>query len=85
MKSYFYSPRKKTKLILAQRGPRDATYARAWACGGRREAGLQREMAHGGGILRALVILQKRPRISPQWQLSTNTIFSSLRTSHLTL
>ena len=51
---------------------------------GPREADLHRETAHGRGIPRALAILQKRPRTSPKLQLSTNTIFSSLRTSHLT-
>ena len=42
------------------------------------------EAARGGGIPRALAILQKRPRAPPNLQLSTNTIFSSLRPSHLT-
>ena len=38
-----------------------------------------------GEIPRALVILQKRPRTSPELQLSANTISSSLKPSHLTL
>jgi len=36
------------------------------------------------GESRALVILQKRPRTSPELQLSTNTIFPSLKPFHLT-
>ena len=36
------------------------------------------------GIPRVSMTLQKRPQTPPNLQLSTNTIFSSLRTSHLT-
>ena len=36
------------------------------------------------GISRALAILQKRPRTSPELQLSTNTISPSLKPFHLT-
>ena len=36
-----------------------------------------------GGIPRTLAILQKRPHTSSELQLSTTTIFFSLRTSHL--
>ena len=36
------------------------------------------------GILRASMTLQKRPQTSLELQLSTNTIFPSLKPSHLT-
>ena len=42
------------------------------------------ETARGGETPRVLMFLQNRRRTSPELQLSTNTIFSSLRTSHLT-
>ena len=42
------------------------------------------ETAHDGETPRALMLLQNRPRISPELQLSTNTISPSLITSHLT-
>ena len=43
-----------------------------------------RETARGRGVPRTFEILQKRHQTPPNLQLSTNTIFSSLRTSHLT-
>jgi len=42
------------------------------------------EAARGRGVPRALAILEKRPQTLPNLQLNTNTIFSSLRPSHLT-
>jgi len=43
-----------------------------------------RETAGGGGIPRALALLQNRPRTSPELQLSPNEISPSHKTSHLT-
>ena len=43
-----------------------------------------RETARGGGIPRALALLQNRPRTSLELQLSPNAISPSLKPSHLT-
>ena len=42
------------------------------------------ETARGGGIPRALELLQNRPRTSPELQLSPNAIFLYLKPSQLT-
>ena len=65
----------KEKRILP-RGPCDAAHAR--------ERATARGASYEGGTPRALMFLQNRPRTSSELQLSTNTISSSLITSHLT-